>query len=763
MTKRVFLFIIMFLGYSLESIVAQDISGTVVDENNHPIVGVNVLLLSKADSTYLAGTSTNNDGNFTLNNRNDAGILMFSFIGYHSVYHSLDGNENVGTIKLQANDTMLDEVTVVGSRIINNAQGYSIHPAGSGLENCNTSQELFAFLPGISVSENKINLLDKLPVIYVNGIKINSQDELAPILPKNIENIEVDYLAIGEGATTKGGVIRITTKKSKDGGYSGYLGLNVGAMTAYGYNNSSPTFVFDASIGKWSFNYYAIYKHQQLLEDAMYSYVYDTGLQTNTISKTRSWSNVFGNRLNISYEINNKSTIAISEYVGNVTVKNKQNSIVETFMGGDEEAMENNILIHGPESQFVQQTVAKYILTTDDKGSKLEMTADYYHQNHQIKQFEDKDDIRSYENSTQEKTNMFQFYPKYTHKFNGGKELIVGADYQFIRYNDKTAGLSNNADAHSASAYANFTGMTKSLMYSAGLTLQYNRMEVETANMTTFFDDVYLCPQANLMWMINPQRGTMLGVMYQCSVSDMPYSVINSYKNFSTPYHYTTGNPDLITPTTHELMARFSINRHISMMLMYGHENDPIYYEHGVNDQNENITWSRPENGKYRRMLGARIEFTYNPTKWWNTKIQAAAIQDYFESNTETLKGKWGGKFWWNNNFNFTSTFGASLNAYWETGTSFENYYWQPVGNVQASLWKTFFNDKLRLSLQSNIWAKGRKSKTEGDGYSSYYHNVTKPTSFTFTVTWSFSGGKNVQHRAEAESIQQYKKIEERK
>ena len=45
-------------------------------------------------------------------------------------------------------------------------------------------------------------------------------------------------------------------------------------------------------------------------------------------------------------------------------------------------------------------------------------------------------------NSTQEKTNMFQLYPKYTRKFNGGKELKVGANYQFIRYNDETDGLS---------------------------------------------------------------------------------------------------------------------------------------------------------------------------------------------------------------------------------------------------------------------------------------------------------------------------------
>lgn len=86
-------------------------------------------------------------------------------------------------------------------------------------------------------------------------------------------------------------------------------------------------------------------------------------------------------------------------------------------------------------------------------------------------------------------------------------------------------------------------------------------------------------------------------------------------------------------------------------------------------------------------------------------------MQDKFVSDNETLKGQWGGKFWWNNNFNFTPSLGGSLNGYWETKTSFENYYWQPVGNVNASLWKSLCNDKLRLSLQSIILAKGRKAE----------------------------------------------------
>ncbi|MBE6225462.1 MAG: TonB-dependent receptor, partial [Bacteroidales bacterium] len=115
---RQFFILVVFSICSVASLMAQNISGKVVDEKNAPIVGANVLLLSKADSTFLAGTTTSEDGDFALANREDAGTLIFSFIGYHSVYHTLDGNENIGIIKMQVDEHLLDEVTVVGSRII---------------------------------------------------------------------------------------------------------------------------------------------------------------------------------------------------------------------------------------------------------------------------------------------------------------------------------------------------------------------------------------------------------------------------------------------------------------------------------------------------------------------------------------------------------------------------------------------------------------------------------------------------------------------
>lgn len=735
---------------------AQGIVGRIVDDKGRAIAKANVILLSVTDSSLVAGTSSADDGTFSIVSNAQKGILVVSFLGYENAYKPINGGD-VCTIVMKEARNELDNIVVTGSRIVNNANGYSFRPKGSGLESVKSVQDLLAFLPAITVTEDKIKLLNKTPAIYVNGIKITSQNELESIAPQRIENIGVDYFSIGEGVSDKGGVIRITTKKETDGGYSGYLREQIMEMTSYGHVSDTPTLVIDASLGKCTFNYYTIYSHRKLLEDATYSYSYNTGVWINMNSATRSWTRDISGRLNASYEIGKCSTIAISEYIGNDDIKNNMQGSVES--GGNEESQ--SVCLFGPESTFKQQTVGKYIYNFDERGTNFEVSADYLYQNYHFSQYENGRESLLSESRTWEHTNMFSIAPKYTKLYAGEKKLYVGAGYQHINYNDENGNVGNIVKIDIPSAYINYSGTLKNLMYAIGVTFQHNRMTVNTEQSFTIFEDTYICPQANLMWTIDPKRGTMLTIMYQRGVDNMPYSVVNGYKNYSTPTHYTTGNPSLRTPSDQQLTARISFNRHIALMLMYDREDDAIYYDHGVDD--DNTTWSKPQNANYEQVVGVRTEITCVPAKWWNTKVQAGIQQLRFASPKETVNGKCCGKLWWNNTFNFSSTFGSTLNAYWETGTSFENYSWRPVGNLRMSMWKSFLKKRMRLSLESTICTRGRKSMTIGDGYISRYHNITRPTSFTFSVTWNFSGGNNVHQRIEAESIQHYDKIEEHK
>jgi iron complex outermembrane recepter protein len=738
----------------------QVITGRVVDANGQPLAGATIMLLSAPDSAYVSGVIADADGRFDVETKRRENILSAQCFGYQRQYAKaslVDGQDSlVVNFKMIGDVRLLNEVVVKGNRIVNNAHGYSMRPSGTGLEKSNTVQEMLAYLPGLNVSQGKVHLFGNLPTIYVNGIKVTSQDELAALQPAQIEKVEVDYLTVGEGANEKGGVLRITTKKQKNGGYSGFVRVESEIMPKYGYILGTPVLAVNASQGKWSVNYYALYANQELLEDASNSFLYADGQRKDISSKTRSWSNNLRTRLNISYELSKRSTLAVSEYIGNADVKNKQHSTALANDGMDA----SETCLHGPESTFVQQTVAKYVMKTDDRGSNLDITADYLLQNHHRTQAEDTNGERTLEDKTKEKTQLLHFTPKYTRNFANGNKLETGAGYQYIHYNDLTGDLANKVDIHIPSVYANFSGRCKMVMYSAGLTLQRNHMKVATMATETTFAGTYLCPQAMFVWMLNPKKGTMLRLMYQNTVEDMPYSVVNSYKVYSNPGYYTTGNSSLATPRDHSIMLGFSVNQHIQATLLYDRILDPIYYAHGTDGK---VTWAKPENGDYERAFGARVEVSVSPTKWWNTKVQVAGLQVKFRSAQETINGQWCGKFWWNNQFTFLPSFGGSLNAYWETKSSLEHYYMKPVGNVDVSLWKTLCHNRLRLSLQSTLWAKGRQRRTEGTDVTTYYNNKTSTTSFLFGVTWNFSGGKKVHQRMEAESTQQYHQIVEKK
>lgn len=421
--KKLFVVLMaIFLSYNA---FAQNITGKVEDLGKHPIPNAAVVLYKTIDSSYITGTITSEDGSFTLHktSTNCQLFLRVSSPGYKSEARTI-AEDSLGTIMLAEDSKMLEGVTVIGNRIVNNANGYSLQLQNTGLENSSTAQDVFAFLPGMSIEQNRINLMGKQPVIYVNGMKITSQNELAALSPKRIAKIEVRYFSVGEGANKASGTIWITTKKEINGGFSGYLQESVSEMPKYGHIFDSPTFVFDASLERLSMNYYAIYSHQKLLEDVKNEYKYDSGNELSYDSRTRSWSNVFANRLNLSYELSKKSTIALSEYIGNTDVKNRQ--------------FNNYISIHGPQYDFTQQTVAKYILATDDKGSNFEITADFLGNKQHQTQKETVGTENTSSNYMGKKTNMYRVAPKLTDKVTNGNELQLGLSYQYIKSSDET-------------------------------------------------------------------------------------------------------------------------------------------------------------------------------------------------------------------------------------------------------------------------------------------------------------------------------------
>lgn len=106
----------LFLGLGPSLLFAQiKLSGRVMDNQNQPLPHANVLLLAPSDSTMIAGTVTNSQGDFLME-KITAGSYRLSvrMVGYRSVtlLEDIFVDKKLETIVLTETATILNEVIV---------------------------------------------------------------------------------------------------------------------------------------------------------------------------------------------------------------------------------------------------------------------------------------------------------------------------------------------------------------------------------------------------------------------------------------------------------------------------------------------------------------------------------------------------------------------------------------------------------------------------------------------------------------------------
>ncbi len=109
MKKIIFAFSLLI---GLTSYAQTTISGKVVDPNNDPVPGANILVIGKAE-----GAVADFDGNFTLSTSEVPPFrLRVTSIGYSETVVEVTSNNQVFTITLQESSTILDEIVISASR-----------------------------------------------------------------------------------------------------------------------------------------------------------------------------------------------------------------------------------------------------------------------------------------------------------------------------------------------------------------------------------------------------------------------------------------------------------------------------------------------------------------------------------------------------------------------------------------------------------------------------------------------------------------------
>ena len=220
--KRTIYYMILCLLMSLGEIMAQGISGKVMDGKEQPVDGVAVILQT-LDSVYVDAVVTDTLGDFRLNHPLDQSYrLIFQHILYNMVEKEIT-TANVGTVVLEEKDYQLAEITVKGERPQVKLEGgkltYDV-PQLMKDKTVTNAFEIIKDLPGLIERNDNLELVgaSRLNIILNGQLTTMSADQLIQLLKtmpaSRVEKAEVMYNAPAK-YNVKGALLNVVLSKNE--------------------------------------------------------------------------------------------------------------------------------------------------------------------------------------------------------------------------------------------------------------------------------------------------------------------------------------------------------------------------------------------------------------------------------------------------------------------------------------------------------------------------------------------------------------------
>ncbi|WP_411275136.1 SusC/RagA family TonB-linked outer membrane protein [Daejeonella sp.] len=232
LSKSLFCIVLLML---VSSVYGQNttISGIVTDSKDRTtLIGVSVKV--KGTNT---GTSTGADGSYRISVPDNAGTLVFSYLGYNNLEVSIGGRASIN-VSLEASNTSLSEVVVVGygtqrkvdvtgatatvlakdlnAGVVNNPL-QAIQGKVAGLNIVSSGGDPTNNRPSIRLRGTSSLSANSEPLIVIDGVAGVSLNSVAPEDIEQMDVLKDASAAAIYGSRGANGVIIVTTKRGKAG------------------------------------------------------------------------------------------------------------------------------------------------------------------------------------------------------------------------------------------------------------------------------------------------------------------------------------------------------------------------------------------------------------------------------------------------------------------------------------------------------------------------------------------------------------------
>ncbi len=386
----ILLVIVLSSFVSVAQVKSVTVSGVIKDKSTQtPLAYVNVVLKTTHDSTFMAGTVTNEEGRFSLASIKPGNyFLEISFIGYLSrkqplFVGSLSAFLDLPTLELEEKRETLNEVVIMGKQDpVSEKMDKKTYTVADNISQSGGSVlQSMQNLPGVTVENGKIHLRgnDKVTVL-IDGKQtaltgFESQSGLDNLPASAIDKIEIiNNPSSKYDANGNAGIVNIILKQNKKEGFNGKIGLTTGLGALWVRKENLPTirpqYQATPKINpSLSLNYRKKKINAFLQADNLY---------THTLNKNEFVTRTYDNATVIHQQTKrNRNTNFFTSKTGIDWSANAQNTFTFSGLFGSEK-----ILDHGDEPFFnanLSQRQRLWQFLEDELKTTVMATAAYQH------------------------------------------------------------------------------------------------------------------------------------------------------------------------------------------------------------------------------------------------------------------------------------------------------------------------------------------------------------------------------------------------
>lgn len=751
--KRLILFSMMCLMVIAST--AQNISGRVIDEQAKPMPFANVVLVSRADSAFIAGTMTKDDGTFSISTDKQDGLLKVTSVGYTTKY--LDARTgNVGDIQMQPDTKELGEVVVKGERpqYKMTAGGMTVDIQNSLLKDVGTADDVLSMLPQVQGGDGNFTVFAKgTPEIYINNKKVQNVRELKRLKSTDIKSVDVITSPGAKYNAEVGAVIRIKTKKRQGDG------ISMEASSQVKYNEKWTTYD-DATVkyrtgGLEVFGNMMINNDNHSEDNTLTTDIRANGNHVNIVQVCPSnfWYTMLGGQIGASYDFNDENSIGFSYTLSG-----------SLYGGGTAPAQQTitrNNALEGMVDQFIEMNINDrpqheaniyYVgkagkLGIDFNGSWIweKNMRDQASFEHSL-QLADRTVTTHNENCNHMLAGKLVLtYPIWKGELSAGTEMSRSNSHGIYSNVEQVMAPSN--DEIKESNVAGFTeyklkmgdwSLNGGLRYETVTSDYYSFGQYQTEPSRKYHD---LFPNLSVGWQKN-KWGIQLG--YNKRISRPNYQALNSNVQYDNRYEYEGGNP-LLRPTIKQNIDLNVTYSWLNFTTGYSYNKDLRLNFGSLYQEGTEITiWTNRNFDKFESFntsLTASPKFGfYNPTltlSYWQQNFDTQA----YGLATKRNKPEWQINF--RNWFTINKITKAMLYLHYSTSHDYGFNHYAHEFNINARVQKTFLDGNLTVALFANdIFCNLRErwtgyypvSTTAKDAYV-YTQNVGVSLTYNFNAT----------------------------